>query len=153
MHDHIRLNRRLNTFIHMAVVCSVLCLGFMSGCDSKDDALLSIDFATNSPELENSQFDLKRVKAEVEHFCGDCHTTPPPSAIPKDGWFSEIQLMFQMYEESGRNDLRIPQKGEVVEYYRTLAPDAIAIPSPIPANNSPRLEFIETKHTVAPPQL
>ena len=151
MHDHIKLNRRLNTFIHMVVVCSVLCLGFMSGCDSKDDALLSIDFATNSPELENSQFDLKRVKAEVEHFCGDCHTTPPPSAIPKDGWFSEIQLMFQMYEESGRNDLRIPQKGEVVEYYRTLAPDAIAIPSPIPANNSPRLEFIETKHTVAPP--
>ena len=122
MHDHIKLNRRLNTFIHLVVVCSVLCLGFMSGCDSKDDALLSIDFATNSPELENSQFDLKRVKAEVEHFCGDCHTTPPPSAIPKDGWFSEIRMYSVSLDitfciDSGTSRLTRFLGGKVSKYF------------------------------------
>lgn len=113
------------------------------GCSDDDPIEINVE---QNPAPK--QLDMERVAAEINHFCGDCHATPPPSAIPKNGWFAEIQLMFEMYEESGRNDLQVPQKGEVVEYYRTLAPDKIELPPTLPRVSNDTLKFTQVKEVI-----
>ena len=131
------------------VLCLILLLG-ISGCGEDSGERIDIDFGQLESESNTTDLDLDRIAVEVQQFCGDCHATPPPSAIPKAGWFSEIQLMYQLYEESGRNDLTVPQKGDVVEYYRQLAPEVIEVPDVIASDTNPAVRFNKTPVSFVP---
>ena len=137
---------RYSTLVLLLMLGTSICL--FIGCDDDKANRIDIDFGQLDASGANSELDLERVAAEVNHFCGDCHAPPPPTAIPKDGWFAEIKLMFELYESSGRNDLKVPKKGEVVEYYRTLAPDKIEMPSPLATDTEHQLPLERTNYPI-----
>jgi hypothetical protein len=75
--------------------------------------------------------------ARVTTFCGACHAVPDPSSFPKAAWYAEVEQGFRFYEQSGRTDLVVPSRDDVVRWYRTSAPDELVLkvvdssPSPI----------------------
>lgn len=141
-------NQPLSHSTLMLLLVLGISLCFVAGCDNDKNARIDIDFRQLDSPRPNGDLDLERIAAEVNHFCGDCHAPPPPTAIPKDGWFAEIKLMFELYESSGRNDLKVPKKGEVVEYYRTLAPDKIEMPSPLAVDTDHQLPLERTNYKI-----
>lgn len=136
-------NHRVLCFFCLALIFSTI------GCEKDSFEKIDVDIEA----LENnssSSLDLDRLESEIQHFCGDCHAPPPPNAIPKAGWATEVDIMFKLYEQSGRNDLNVPRKGEVIEYYRQLAPESIPLPLPIEAEANPSLNFEQAKVSLVP---
>ena len=60
---------------------------------------------------------------KIKAFCADCHVMPRPSSFDKESWVREVQLGFNFYVESGRQDLEIPSFDEVLEYFQSNAPE------------------------------
>jgi hypothetical protein len=84
----------------------------------------------------------------VRTFCGDCHAFPKPDSFPKDAWNREVTRGFEFYNMSGRSDLTIPRKADVLRWYRSKAQVAIRIPEPVSAESdisfhSEHLDFSE----------
>ena len=131
-----------------------LCFGVslmlsLVGCEKDSFEQIDIDIATLGNNA-TKPIDIERLESEIRHFCGDCHAPPPPASIPKAGWASEVDTMFKIYEQSGRNDLSVPLKGEVIEYYRRLAPESISLPTPVEPEVNPPVEFEQTKLSLVP---
>ena len=74
-----------------------------------------------------SQASQDALEREVSNFCGDCHAFPPPQSFPRDHWEELVRDGRMFYLKSGRNDLKIPHAGEVIEFYRTLAPEVLEV--------------------------
>ncbi|MBT5018633.1 MAG: VCBS repeat-containing protein [Planctomicrobium sp.] len=66
-------------------------------------------------------------RAEVIHFCGDCHAYPRPETFPIHIWRDEVEQGYVFYDQSNRNDLTVPDKEAVVAYYEQLAPEGLRI--------------------------
>lgn len=65
--------------------------------------------------------DAFRIESQVEKFCGDCHAVPSPDSFPRDAWHHEVDRGFDFYNVSGRSDLEIPRKSDIVRWYRSRA--------------------------------
>jgi len=113
---------RFNRFSALWVFLPTVML--LSGCQQrKDDA--------NLPESPPRKVvDIARIKPRVTEFCGDCHAVPRPETFPKEAWRREVERGFNFYSESGRHDLAVPPKGEVVGFYETLAPERLVVNPP-----------------------
>jgi hypothetical protein len=144
-------NFLLSMKIFATVSLLIISLSSTTGCNEEKSEIDQItdDRSTNNIPNNNPAITDARVRAEIDHFCGDCHATPPPTAIPREGWFAEVELGFKLYEESGRTDLTLPRRSEVIDYYRRLAPVSIASP-PLATENDPSpIEFKPTHHAMA----
>ena len=129
----------------------IITLATITGCNDEKSGIDQItdDQSANNQLNNNPANTDARVLAEIDHFCGDCHATPPPAAIPREGWFAEVELGFKLYEESGRTDLTLPRRSEVIDYYRRHAPKSIP-PPPLATENDPSpIEFKPTHHAMA----
>jgi hypothetical protein len=87
--------------------------------------------------------ELSRIKPEVERFCGHCHVTPAPESFPKDRWVHEIERGYQFYLLSGKTDVPLPARRDVLHYYQALAPERLILPRAVPMESSPR--FVREK--------
>jgi len=137
--------------IFATVTLLIIAISTIIGCNDEKSAIDQItdEAPTNNPSNNNFVKTDARVRAEIDHFCGDCHTTPPPTAIPREGWYGEVELGFKLYEESGRTDLTLPKRSEVVDYYRRHAPESMPSP-PLASENGPSpIEFKPTHHAMA----
>jgi hypothetical protein len=81
---------------------------------------------------------LDEVRPEVERFCGDCHATPLPESFPQDRWLHEVERGYEFYLLSGRSDLKLPRRSDVVEFYRSQAPERLEFWDVPPPGESPR---------------
>ncbi len=92
--------------------------------------------------------DVEAIRPSVVAFCGDCHATPRPEQFPKSAWSDEVDQGYDFYYQSGRTDLVIPPKRQIVEFYRQLAPEKLAVPNaPSPDG---KLSFVRTRVDVRP---
>ena len=105
-------------------------------------ALLVVVMKSRGPRVADPLVDISNtvdvevIRPEVVAFCGDCHAYPDPKTFPRHAWVKEVLQGFQLYEESGRTDLEVPVKEQVVAYYQQLAPEHLTVPKP-PAESSP----------------
>ncbi|HAL12802.1 MAG TPA: hypothetical protein DCP67_03230 [Planctomycetaceae bacterium] len=137
----------------MRLLIGLLILAALSG-----GAILLFDSSPESDELPELTGDdlsisssanlVESDKVAVERFCGDCHSPPDPSGIPKDGWESVVSLGFEMYDNSRRFDLDLPVKPHVLSYYRNRAPDSLPAPSLAPATPEGMLKFSKKHYSV-----
>jgi hypothetical protein len=74
-------------------------------------------------------------------FCSDCHALPRAENLPRDRWHAEVQLGFEFYARSGRNDLDPPPMHQVVAYFRSRAPQEVLFPEPVDAKTPLRATF------------
>ncbi|MEM9364668.1 MAG: VCBS repeat-containing protein [Planctomycetota bacterium] len=80
----------------------------------------SVDASLGAVEL--NQF-VSRIEPSVRAFCGDCHAMPRPASSPKEEWLQEVDQGYMLYHDSGRKDLVMPNKADVLKYFRAQAPD------------------------------
>lgn len=73
---------------------------------------------------------VNEVRPKVEAFCSDCHALPRPSSSPRDEWEMEIIQGFDLYRESGRTDLAVPNQRDVERYFKFQAPETLGMPLP-----------------------
>ncbi|MBT7255851.1 MAG: hypothetical protein HN882_12675, partial [Planctomycetaceae bacterium] len=136
--------------IFSTVFLLIITLSPTTGCNDEKTGIdhITEEPATNNQLTNNPASADARVRAEIDHFCGDCHVTPPPAAIPREGWYAEVELGFKLYEESGRTDLTLPRRSEVIDYYRRHAPESLPSP-PLASENGPSpVEFKPTHHAM-----
>ncbi|WP_145178216.1 FG-GAP repeat domain-containing protein [Rubripirellula lacrimiformis] len=73
---------------------------------------------------------LRKMQPIVQKFCSDCHVMPRPSSSPKHEWPAEVDQGFMLYVTSGRNDLRVPDRDDVLKYFQLQAPEELDILGP-----------------------
>lgn len=66
----------------------------------------------------------------IELFCGDCHRLPQAKFFPSFAWPDEIQLGYNRYFDSGRNDLDVPPQEAAVAYFQSRSPTKLPLPPP-----------------------
>ncbi|NLY00961.1 MAG: VCBS repeat-containing protein [Rhodopirellula sp.] len=81
------------------------------------------------------------VESQIAAFCSDCHTLPRPENLPRDRWHTEVQLGYEFYARSGRNDLSPPPMHQVIAYFRSRAPAEVHFPQPVEARTTLRTKF------------
>ncbi|MFG0263757.1 MAG: FG-GAP repeat domain-containing protein [Rhodopirellula sp. JB055] len=64
-----------------------------------------------------------RIQDEVQAFCADCHVMPLASSSTKADWEAEVDQGFMLYETSGRSDLKVPAREDVVSFFKSQAPE------------------------------
>ncbi|MGB7347592.1 MAG: VCBS repeat-containing protein [Pirellulaceae bacterium] len=82
---------------------------------------------------------LAEVGPRVRKFCADCHVMPRPSSSSRDDWVMEVQQGIDLYKNTKREDLVIPDQAETVKYFQLQAPERLVLsdaarkdpPSPI----------------------
>jgi hypothetical protein len=100
--------------------------GLLSGCNEGSTHLTTGAVASPEPNTRGGE----ATAAQVIHFCGDCHATPPASSFPKAAWPREVTRGYDLYYESGRGDLTVPLKEDVIRFYERLAPDKLVVVPP-----------------------
>ena len=48
------------------------------------------------------------LESQIVAFCSDCHAMPRPENLPRDRWHAEVQMGYEFYARSERNDLSPP---------------------------------------------
>lgn len=66
----------------------------------------------------------------IEAFCGDCHGVPNPQSFGKERWHKEVKQGFRLYDQSGRDDLVLPDFEATLAYFQTNAPEALTFERP-----------------------
>ncbi|MFK8111377.1 MAG: FG-GAP repeat domain-containing protein [Rubripirellula sp.] len=74
---------------------------------------------------------ISRMRPQVEAFCGDCHVTPRVTSSSKHSWIDEVDQGFMLYQTSGRTDLKVPDRDDVLKYFQCQAPDVLTLPTSI----------------------
>jgi hypothetical protein len=82
-----------------------------------------------TPGATKPRVDLTAVGSQVEQFCGNCHAMPLPDSFPQDRWPHEVARGYEFYLTSGRADLAIPRRSDVIAYYQQLAPQRLSMPA------------------------
>jgi hypothetical protein len=88
-------------------------------------------------------------RPQVAAFCGDCHGMPSPAGFPQVAWYDEVQMGYDFYFKSGRNDLPLPGFDQVVDWFRAQAPPKIVIPRHEEAAGPAKLSFRTSDVTAA----
>jgi hypothetical protein len=115
------------------LLSGLLLLFVFTGCSESTPHI-----STSSPVVDQEKLHL-----QVVSFCGNCHAYPSPESFPRDAWFNEVQRGFKFYDESGRNDLQRPRLVDVVDFYRSRAPEQLPLNETLFTADS-RLEFRKT---------
>jgi hypothetical protein len=89
--------------------------------------------------------DLESAGRQAEAFCGNCHATPRPASFPKERWPHEVDRGYEFYLLSGRSDLALPKRSDLVAYYQQLAPERLVMPAPPAPQDEPRFQPLELK--------
>lgn len=85
---------------------------------------------------------VNRMRPQVDKFCGDCHSMSPPESSTVEEWVGEVYQGFALYEISGRTDLEVPDREEVLKFFQYQAPEELILtngiagypPSPVRFN-------------------
>lgn len=102
-----------------------------------------LNSARQTPEgsanrLKSDEIELiQSVGPQVKAFCGDCHAMPRPTSSPVDEWEMEIIQGFDLYRQSGRTDLNVPEQLNVERFFKLQAPAELALPVPSTLNYPP----------------
>lgn len=105
-------------------------LACLAGCEGSKTARVTLgDPADQFANLSAER--IEHLDGKVREFCADCHVFPAPSSYPKGNWSEEVSRGYEFYAKSGRTDLTPPSKHVVVEYFQTLAPMKLELPSPL----------------------
>jgi hypothetical protein len=105
---------RLRHALFVAIGCAV-------GCGSKTPPPPVARTIAKRPD---------QTRPDVERFCGNCHQTPQPESFPRDQWPHEVERGYEFYLLSGRTDLQIPPRADVIAYYRHFAPEKLVVEFP-----------------------
>lgn len=89
--------------------------------------------------------------ASIKTFCGNCHAMPMPESFPKAMWYEEVRRGFNFYYESGRTDLKPPAQTDVVDYFRSRAPETLTLKEHQDASPSP-VQFVRTELMLKTPE-
>jgi hypothetical protein len=65
----------------------------------------------------------------VVAFCSACHVMPRAESFARDAWHHEVLQGYTFYARSGRNDLDPPAPEVAVRYFRSRAPEQVALPA------------------------
>ncbi|QDT06630.1 FG-GAP repeat protein [Rubripirellula lacrimiformis] len=65
---------------------------------------------------------VEQVRGEIESFCADCHVMPMPSSSIRSDWVAEVDQGFMLYTLSGRSDLKVPDRDDVITFFKAQAP-------------------------------
>lgn len=125
-----------------AVAMAALALG-AAGCREQPAATPVVQPAVQQV------VDLEQVRPQVERFCGACHAAPLPDSFPQDRWLHEVERGYEFYLLSGRSDLQVPRRSDVIEFYRSQAPDRLSFAEVAPLDEAPR--FVRSD-VALPPQ-
>ena len=140
------MNRRIACSFFSLVIGAV-CLVALVGCGSNqssppdrmvteaeqttlDNSLAAGIGATHQPGIlsdEDAEF-IARIEPKVKAFCADCHVMPPPSSSSREEWIVEVDQGYMLYEQSGRSDLTVPPRDEVLKYFQLQAPQEVRFP-------------------------
>lgn len=86
-----------------------------------------------------------QTEARIVAFCSDCHAMPRPEDFPRERWHTEVQRGYEFFSQSERNDLDPPPMQQVVEYFRSRAPQEVVFPRPEEAQIPLRVQFTREK--------
>ncbi|MEO9591100.1 MAG: VCBS repeat-containing protein, partial [Rhodopirellula bahusiensis] len=64
-----------------------------------------------------------RVGREVQAFCADCHVLPLATSSEQSHWPGEVDQGLNLYETSGRTDLKVPARDDVIAFFEMQAPE------------------------------
>jgi hypothetical protein len=93
----------------------------------------------------NDREALNAIEARVERFCGDCHALPRAESFEAKDWYAKVQKGFEIYAQSGRQDLVTPSMSDVVDYYRKRAPTQLEFQDLGPVDESWKARFSQSK--------
>ncbi len=123
----------------LAAWLAIASLLALAGCDrspettdleSTADSASARPVGGGSRPTPEQQATINRVAGKVEAFCSDCHAMPRPASSPRDEWEMEIIQGFELYRESGRTDLELPNQRDVERYFKFQAPSTLGMPLP-----------------------
>lgn len=89
------------------------------------------------------------LESQIVAFCSDCHAMPRPENLPRDRWHAEVEMGYEFYARSERNDLHPPPMHEVVAYFRGRAPREVTFPQPVEATTKLRIAFAVEELTLS----
>ncbi len=115
----------------------------LAGCDERSGRAIP-------PEPPLATSDFANIKPQVAKFCGDCHALPHPDTFPKAAWRGEVGRGFGFYLDSGRHDLAVPSREEVVGYYEYLAPERLVVNPPDEPKSGDRAIRFHRRSTASP---
>ena len=90
----------------------------------------------SSPNVQDSL-----AESRIVAFCSDCHPMPRPESFPRDRWHKEVQIGYEFYARSGRNDLDPPPMRQTVAWYRSRAPQEVLFSKPKEAETPLGVKF------------
>lgn len=90
------------------------------------DSNLDAGAASGSRKIEDRL--VERVRPQVELFCTGCHVMPSPEGAPKHEWPQLVDQMYMTYQDSGRNDLVVPDRTEALKFFQSQAPESKNLP-------------------------
>lgn len=80
----------------------------------------------------------------VRKFCADCHAMPRPTSSSIEEWVMEVDQGFMLYEKSGRTDLQVPSKPDVLAYFQTQADEVLDTMAASAEYDAPKLTMATT---------
>jgi hypothetical protein len=116
----------------------------LSGNAMRTGDLFHFDHDSASPPVDPA------LESQIVAFCSDCHMLPQAEHLPRDRWHTEVELGYEFYARSGRNDLQPPPMHQVVAYFRSRAPEEVLFPRPVEAGIALRSTFVVQELTMPP---
>jgi len=133
--------------MNCVVVGAVLVAGYQIGCNSGRESAVepaAVDKGPAEPRPEDGN----SIGAQVATFCGDCHAVPHPDSFPKIAWESEVERGYRFYLDSDRQDLTLPAKADVVNYFRRRAPERLELSVLPPDSDAGRPRFVRAATSI-----
>lgn len=128
-------NRLMPLFANARQFAALLILaviGLVVGCNDTGPPRTGSDVSSHSIDRSVSS----TVTRNIVAFCGDCHPMPDPGDFPRQAWRDEVRRGFDFYYASGRTDLAVPIKSDVLEYFTSKAPEYLSLPAAEPVDTA-----------------
>ncbi|PHQ37268.1 hypothetical protein CEE69_00145 [Rhodopirellula bahusiensis] len=91
----------------------------ITGSSSPNNELVDIQPASSQYSKEWHD----RVGREVQAFCADCHVLPLATSSEQSHWPGEVDQGLNLYVTSGRTDLKVPARDDVIAFFEMQAPE------------------------------
>lgn len=116
-----------NLRTHAVFVTLVMLFASIGGCRERaDDSVASTSSPVTKVQPASAQRSKDwhdRVGREVKAFCADCHVLPLATSSERDHWPGEVDQGLNLYEVSGRTDLKVPARDDVIAFFEMQAPE------------------------------
>lgn len=135
--------RQVQIVLLLLLVTSIGC-GKKPESPHSEQAVAPADESAMTPsQAEREQF-VADLRPQVEAFCGDCHAMPRPSSSSIESWVEEVDQGFMLYASSGRTDLKIPDRDQVLKFFQYQAPEQLSLPKSLEGYPDTDLELSAT---------